>query len=263
MATNYVTKDNMKTIVAGLGEKFEGKDATIVKDAAYVHTDNNFTDALAAKLGSIESDAEKNTIEGVQVNGNDLTPDAADKVNLTVGEGDANGTIKVNGTNIAVHGLGTAAYQDASEVGEQNVIEAIKVGEDAATVTNKTVSLGTAAGADVATVLANDSTVPTGSAVQTYVSGLGYQTAQDVATAIAATQHITMSVVATLPQEGETNVIYLIPDDAGGDNKDMYVWDSTEEEFVLVGNMGVDLSGYLKTTDIGPLTQSDIDEILA
>lgn len=259
----FVTKENMKTIVAGLGDKFEAKDATIVKDAAYVHTDSNFTAALLAKLNGIEANAEVNAVEGVQVNGTDITPDAAGKVNITAAEGDANGTVKVNGINVAVHGLGTAAYRDESEVGDANVIEAIKVGTNTATVTNKTVELGTAAGADVAATLANDATIPTGAAVQTYVSGLGYQTAQDVATAIAAVQHITMSVVATLPQAGETNVIYLVPDDDGGDNKDMYIWDATEGEFVLVGNMGVDLTDYVRLTDLGGLTTAEVEEVLA
>jgi hypothetical protein len=57
---------------------------------------------------------EDNVLEGVQVNGSDLTPDANKKVNVTVAEGSANGTIAVNGGDVAVHGLGSAAYADTT-----------------------------------------------------------------------------------------------------------------------------------------------------
>lgn len=317
----YVTKENLAAVVTGLGDKFEAKDASIVKDASYVHTDNNFTDALAAKLGNIDAGAEVNVIDGVQVNGADLTPDASKKVNVTIAQGDTDGTIKVNGIDVAVKGLGTAAFEDAESIGEdnviegvqvngtdlsiaskkvnvtitegdtdgtikangvsvavhglgsaayadtsafgdENVIEGVKVGSSAVVPTNKVIELGTAAGATVATVLANDATLPTGAAVQTYVSGLGYQTSADVATAIAGANHITMSVVASLTGvTGASNVIYLVPDDDGGDNKDMYIYDNGE--FVLVGNTAVDLSGYVQASDLGGLSDSDIAEILA
>ncbi len=48
-------------------------------------------------------------ITGVQVNGKDLTI-TGKKVNVTVATGGANGTIAVNGADVAVKGLGSAAY---------------------------------------------------------------------------------------------------------------------------------------------------------
>ena len=55
------------------------------------------------------------TLKGVKVNGTALNIDSTDKtVNVTVVEGDANGTIKVNGANVSVHGLGSAAYTESS-----------------------------------------------------------------------------------------------------------------------------------------------------
>ena len=45
---------------------------------------NDFTDADATKLAGIQAGAQVNAIEGVQLNGTDLTPDANKKVNVTV-----------------------------------------------------------------------------------------------------------------------------------------------------------------------------------
>lgn len=67
--------------------------------------------ALQAAIASVEASVgDSNVIEGVQVNGADLTPDANKKVNVTVTSGSANGTIAVNGSDVAVTGLGSAAY---------------------------------------------------------------------------------------------------------------------------------------------------------
>jgi len=49
-------------------------------------------------------------VKGVKVNGSDLTKDSSGKVDVTVVEGTANGTIKVNGAAVNVHGLSSAAY---------------------------------------------------------------------------------------------------------------------------------------------------------
>jgi len=66
------------------------------------------------KLASVAASAQVNTVEGVQVNGADLTPDANKKVNVTVAAGTNNGTIAVNGSDVAVTGLKSAAFEEAS-----------------------------------------------------------------------------------------------------------------------------------------------------
>mgnify|MGYP003300800924 CR=1 FL=1 len=52
----------------------------------------------------------ESAIQGVKVNGTELTPDSSKKVNVTIETGTTNGNIKVNGTDVAVKGLGSAAY---------------------------------------------------------------------------------------------------------------------------------------------------------
>lgn len=53
-------------------------------------------------------------IQSVKVNGSALTPDANKAVDVLIAEGATNGTIAVNGTDVSVHGLGSAAYTDST-----------------------------------------------------------------------------------------------------------------------------------------------------
>ena len=68
-----------------------------------------------SKLDAIEEDADVNILEGVKVNGSALTPDANKAVDILIAEGEGNGQIKVNGTNIDVHGLGSAAFTPSTD----------------------------------------------------------------------------------------------------------------------------------------------------
>ncbi len=63
---------------------------------------------------NVADGAQVNVLEGVQVNGADLTIDANKKVNVTVATGSANGTVAVNGSDVAVKGLGSAAFVDTT-----------------------------------------------------------------------------------------------------------------------------------------------------
>lgn len=94
--------------------------------------------AQAEKLDGIEADADVNIIEGVQVNGSDLTPDSNKKVNVTIAEGATNGTVAVNGTDVAVHGLGSAAYEASSAFDAAGSAAAV-LGDSEDTATDNTV----------------------------------------------------------------------------------------------------------------------------
>lgn len=69
--------------------------------------------AIAANASAIEAlknaNGQPNVIESVKVNGTALTV-TSKAVNITVAEGTTNGTIAVNGSDVNVHGLGSAAY---------------------------------------------------------------------------------------------------------------------------------------------------------
>lgn len=59
-------------------------DDNTVKDASYVHTDNNFTAMEKNKLEGIESEAEVNIIETIKVNSVSLIPDSSKAVDIAV-----------------------------------------------------------------------------------------------------------------------------------------------------------------------------------
>lgn len=181
-----------------------------------------------------------------------------------------------------------------SEGGEPNTIEVIKVNGTAQTVTNKEVDIDIPTqvsdltdGDAVATkTYVNQNggkidkikingveqtidgvdksvsiSVPT--AVSDLSNDSGFQTSEQVTaainTAVAAAQHLTKSVVSELPASGSENVLYLVPDDNGGSNKDMYLWDGSQ--FVLIGNTETDLAGYWNETNLVAITTSEIDEV--
>lgn len=274
-------------------------DGDVVTDAAYVHTDNNFTNALLNKLNGIDDDADVNAIEHIKVN--DVEQTITNKtVDITAVEGTTNGTIKVAGTDVPVHGLGSAAYANAEDLGEDNVIVQIKRNGTALTPdANRAVDiavpttvaemsdeasyakksdLGTAAAKDFEATLTDGANLPTGAAVKAFVENKGYQTATDVNsilttgeyatqtyvnTAIGNANHLQAVEVATLPASGETNKLYLVPDDGGKSNKDMYIWDATNTQFVLVGNTEVDLTNYVTESQLSVATTAQIQALFA
>ena len=75
-----------------------------IKDGAV--TLDKLSSGVQASLGNADS-----AIRKVKVNGTELTPDTDKAVNVTVATGTANGHIAVNGIDVKVAGLGTAAYE--------------------------------------------------------------------------------------------------------------------------------------------------------
>lgn len=73
-------------------------------------------------------------------------------------------------------------------------------------------------------------------------------TKTEVDNLLNALNHVRMTEVATLPATGEKNVIYLVPKTGGG--HEMWVWDSDNNRYVDVGNDEVDLTDYIKNTDL-------------
>ena len=119
IANTYATKSDVSALGSVLN--FKGTQASVSalpasdnktgdvwhvteKSAEYV-----WTGSAWEELGSVI----EVPLESVKVNGSPLA--ISDKsVNITVTEGTANGTVKVNGTDVTVHGLGTAAYTASS-----------------------------------------------------------------------------------------------------------------------------------------------------
>lgn len=127
---------------------------------------------------------------------------------------------------------------------EVNVLETVKINGTALSTTDKTVNI----------------TIPTNNTQLT--NGAGYQTAAQVAAAVANAGHLKRSKVSSLPTSDiDTNTIYMVLKSSGesGDiyNEYMYIDDSWE----LIGNSTADLSGYVKSDDT--ITNAEIDTIVA
>lgn len=88
-------------------------DGTIAMGLASASAAGAMSAAQYTKLVGIDDGAEVNVIESVKVNGAGLTTDNNRAVNITITEGTENGKIAVNGTGVAVHGLGSAAYTNS------------------------------------------------------------------------------------------------------------------------------------------------------
>lgn len=89
----------------------------VVADPSGASASGLMSSADKHKLDGIESGSEANVIETVKVNGTALAVSnkAVDVLIATGGAG--TGTISVNGSDVAVHGLGTAAAADVSASG--------------------------------------------------------------------------------------------------------------------------------------------------
>ena len=136
-----VMSDNAKEyIYDGTAWSEVGDEAEFVKKTttiAGVDLQDNITKTELLTALNVEDGAEVNIVESVKVNGSALTPDSNRAVNVTVAEGATNGTVAVNGSDVAVHGLGSAAYEaatafDASGAAATAKSEVIGTSSDAA-----------------------------------------------------------------------------------------------------------------------------------
>lgn len=83
-----------------------------------------------------------------------------------------------------------------------------------------------------------------------------------ISEAIKGISTIEFKKVDVLPEVGESNYIYLVPNSSEGDNVyDEYFWDASSSKFEVMGNTDIDLSDYVTTSDLEALTNEEIGEI--
>ncbi len=162
----------------------------------------------------------------------------ADKTAIALYGGDGNGGLvlinpdvsdDINSLESTLSSLSDTVDGIVSTGGEANKIEAIKVNGTEQTITDKTV----------------DITVPTTTSELTNDSD--YQTSTQVAAAIAAIGHASMSVVESVPDaaDAESNIMYLVMNSETG-YYDIYVLISGE--VVRIDDTSIDLSNYATKT---------------
>lgn len=83
-----------------------------------------------------------------------------------------------------------------------------------------------------------------------------------ITNALKNIQGISYSIVENLPTTGEAGIIYLISNSGTNPNAyDEYIW--ITDKFERIGTTEVDLTDYLKVTDIVAITNDEIDTIFA
>lgn len=135
---------------------------------------------------------------------------------------------------------------DGIEAGaEKNIIEKIKKN---GTILNVT-------GGEV------DITVP--QKISDLVNDKGLQTKSEVQKLIADARTMKKEIVASRPSTGEDNVLYLVgPKGSGNNIYEEYLFINGKWEKIGDTDTKVDLTGYIKETDIQAITTSEINEAM-
>ena len=190
--------------------------------------------------GIVATGGQANVLEGVKVNGTAL--DIAEKmVDILIETGSENGTISVNGADVAIKGLTDLAF--ATEVTEDMLADALK--------------------AVIASKAAQTDLEALGARVET-IENAGYQTAAQVSTAIqaaiSASGHAHFEKVDAVPsaETAEDNVLYLVMN-AETNHYDIYA--KVSGEVVLIDDTTVDLSAYSTTEQMNTAISTAIEAL--
>lgn len=165
-------------------------------------------------------------------------------------------------------GLSTNDYTNAeksklsgiSSGAQVNVIESVKVNGTKVEPSSKAVDIAVPT---KTSQLTNDSGFQTSTQVNSIVTGKGYQTQSQVQSLInSAVGNITSikyEKVSSLPAAGSNGVIYLIAHSHGAqDIYDEYIWLAESKTFEKIGNTDIDLSGYVKSSELTAISTSDL-----
>lgn len=255
--TLYVV-GKLKELIAGKVDKADGKGLST----------NDYTTEEKTKLSGIETGAQVN----VQADWNATSGGAVIKnkpaslpASNTTSSYAADGTAPVNGKAVAA-ALGTLDAADTAVPG-QYVSE---VSETDGKIAVKRAALPTKLPASdtTSTYNANGTAPVNGKAVASAISGKANKadvpTKTEMNSAIAAAvggiSGISFSIVSSLPATGTTGVIYLVAHAHGtGDSYDEYIWLEESKTFEKIGNTDVDLSGYVKKSELVPISNEEID----
>nr|DAL46638.1 MAG TPA_asm: hypothetical protein [Caudoviricetes sp.] len=253
--------DKLKTYIKGLLTGY------VAAQTGKGLSTNDFTDELKSKLAGIADNAQVNVQSDWNATGGDAfiknkpsIPDVSGKLDKT---GD--------GSNV------TAAFTQATTRAN------LATGESLTSIMGKLMKwysdLSAAAWSGAYKDLTGTPTIPTNNSqltngagyqtadnVKSTVESYKYQTASDVTsainTALASYNSVSFEKVTSLPTTGTAGTIYLISNGGSGQNVyDEYFWTGTG--FELFGSTAVDLTGYVKASDITLATNDDINGLFA
>lgn len=170
----------------------------------------------------------------------------------------------VSGKGLSTNDYTSAEKQKLSgiESGAQaNVIESVKVNGTKLTPSSKAVDVTVPT---KISQLTNDSGYQSATSVESIITAKGYQTQSQVQSLInSAVGNITSikyEKVNSLPTTGSNGVIYLVAHSHGTqDIYDEYIWLAETKTYEKIGNTDIDLSAYVKKSELTAITTNDLN----
>lgn len=170
----------------------------------------------------------------------------------------------VSGKGLSTNDYTSAEKQKLSGIAsgaQVNVIESVKVNGTKVEPSSKAVDISVPT---KVSQLTNDSGFQTSTQVDSIVTGKGYQTQSQVQSLInSAVGNITSiryEKVTSLPATGSNGVIYLVAHSHGTqDIYDEYIWLAETKAFEKIGNTDIDLSAYIKKSEVIAITTNDLN----
>lgn len=170
----------------------------------------------------------------------------------------------VSGKGLSTNDYTTAEKTKLSGIAsgaQANVIESVKVNGTALTPSSKAVDVTVPT---KTSQLTNDSGFQNATQVNSIVTGKGYQTQSQVQSlinsAVGNVTSIRYEKVTSLPATGSNGVIYLVAHSHGTqDIYDEYIWIADTKTFEKIGNTDIDLSAYVKSSELTAITTNDLN----
>lgn len=170
----------------------------------------------------------------------------------------------VSGKGLSTNDYTSAEKQKLSGIAngaQVNVIESVKVNGTKLTPSSKAVDVTVPT---KTSQLTNDSGYQSATNVESIITAKGYQTQSQVQSLInSAVGNITSiryEKVTSLPATGSNGVIYLVAHSHGTqDIYDEYIWLSETKTYEKIGNTDIDLSAYVKKSELTAITANDLN----
>lgn len=170
----------------------------------------------------------------------------------------------VSGKGLSTNDYTSAEKQKLSGIAngaQVNVIESVKVNGTKLTPSSKAVDVTVPT---KTSQLTNDSGYQSATSVESIITAKGYQTQSQVQSLInSAVGNITSiryEKVTSLPATGSNGVIYLVAHSHGTqDIYDEYIWLSETKTYEKIGNTDIDLSAYVKSSELTAITTNDLN----
>lgn len=172
----------------------------------------------------------------------------------------------VSGKGLSTNDYTSAEKQKLSGIAsgaQVNVIESVNVNGTKLTPSSKAVDVTVPT---KTSQLTNDSGYQSATSVESIITAKGYQTQSQVQSLInSAVGNITSiryEKVTSLPATGSNGVIYLVAHSHGTqDIYDEYIWLSETKTYEKIGNTDIDLSAYVKKSELTAITTNDLNTI--